>query len=121
VASVWVKTRRVKDGKRYRVEYRLGGRETQPRYAGSFKTLKEATTRKRWIAGELAARRVPDIAQPKTEPNAPTLGAAGDAWRASRVDVVEGTATCIDPHSAAFSASRHSYAAAASTSSPSSM
>jgi integrase len=59
---------------------------------GSFKTKALATDRAGWISGEIAARRIPDLAllapeQPKT----PTLPAACDLWRASRIDVVEGT------------------------------
>ena len=46
--SAWITTRRTKGGaKRYRVAYRLGGRESQIRYAGTFSTGREATTRKR--------------------------------------------------------------------------
>ena len=62
VASTWTIRRAAKDGSpRYRVEFRLGGREAPTRYGGSFKTKREADERKRWIAGELAARRVPDL------------------------------------------------------------
>ncbi len=46
--SAWITTRRTKGGaKRYRVAYRLGGRESQIRYGGTFRTGREATTRKR--------------------------------------------------------------------------
>ena len=62
MASAWISTRTIGDGsERYRVEYRTGGREAVMRYGGSFKTLREATIRKNWIAGELAALRVPDL------------------------------------------------------------
>jgi hypothetical protein len=47
--------------KRYRVEYRLGGREAPTRYGGSFKMRREASLRNSWIAGELAALRVPHL------------------------------------------------------------
>jgi integrase len=101
VASAWIKTRRTKDGrKRYRVEYRLGGREAKPRYGGSFKTRREANARKNWIVGELAALRVPDTrlagADPKKQP---TLAEAAERWRSSRVDVVDQTANM---HRSAF-------------------
>jgi integrase len=95
VASVWIKTRQTAAGsRRYRVEYRLGGRESRTHYGGSFKTQREAAARKRWIGGELAARRVPDLslleaAKPKT----PTLAEAAERWRSSRIDVTEGTRT----------------------------
>jgi integrase len=93
VASVWITTRPTKTGgKRYRVEYRLGGRESQTRYGGSFKTGREATARKRWIAGELAALRAPNLTQLAAEaPRSPLLADACEAWRRSRIDVTEGT------------------------------
>lgn len=55
VASCWLVTRSTKHGeRRYRVEYRLGGREAPTRYAGSFRTKRDANLRKSWITGELA-------------------------------------------------------------------
>jgi integrase len=101
VSSVWTVTRTTKAGdRRFRVEFRLGGRESRTRYGGSFKTKREALERKAWIAGELAARRVPklrslDVAEQK----APTLAEAAERWRASRVDVVDQTANM---HRSAF-------------------
>jgi integrase len=94
MASVWISSRTTNDGKRYRVLFQLGGRGTKMRYAGSFKTKAEATARRNWVAGELAARRVPDLSPLVAESvNAPTLPDACEAWRASRIDVVEGTRT----------------------------
>jgi integrase len=95
VASSWIIARPTKDGgKRYRVLYRLGGRESKARYAGSFKTKTEAVERRRWVDGELAALRLPDVTALEREPaRAPTLREAADRWRASRVDVTEGTRT----------------------------
>ena len=61
MASAWISPRATKDGKRFRVLYRLGGRESVPRYGGSFKTKREALARQGWISGELAAMRVPDL------------------------------------------------------------
>jgi integrase len=73
--------------------YRIGGHEVSPRYGGSFKTRKEALSRKRWVDGELAAMRVPDLALLQVEPTrAPTLTDAAEVWRRSRVDVAEQTA-----------------------------
>ena len=47
MASAWITPRTTADGgKRYRVEFRLGGRGTRIRYAGSFKTKREAV---RWM------------------------------------------------------------------------
>lgn len=93
--SVWIRTRPTQGGgKRHRVEYRLGGRESQTRYGGSFKTGREAAARKRWIAGELAALRAPNLALLTVEPpRSPLLTDACKAWRASRIDVTDGTRT----------------------------
>jgi integrase len=92
MASVWIRTRPTKDGgKRYRVEFRLGGREARIRYGGSFATKREATIRAGWIAGELAALRVPDLGPPTEPAAAPTLREAAKRWQESRVDVAENT------------------------------
>jgi integrase len=77
--------------KRYRVEYRLGGREAPTRYGGSFKSKREADERKRWLSGELAARRVPDLGSLETETKASTLTEAAERWFTSRVDVAPNT------------------------------
>jgi integrase len=91
VASSWITTRVTRAGeKRYRVEFRLGGREAPTRYGGSFRTKREADGRKRWISGELAARRVPDLESLETG-SALTVAEACERWRASRVDVTEST------------------------------
>ena len=93
MASVWVTTRATRNGgKRYRVFWRFGGRQTTPRHGGSFKTAREAKLRRDWIAGELAAMRVPDIQALAAEPaKTLTVAEAIEQWRASRVDVSEGT------------------------------
>ena len=63
MASSWIIRRATKDGgTRYRVEHRLGGRESATRYGGSFRTKREALARNAWIVGELAALRVPRLA-----------------------------------------------------------
>lgn len=63
--SSWILTRQTKNGgRRYRVLYRLGGRETPQAYGGTFTRKEDALTRKRWIDGELAALRVPDVKAP---------------------------------------------------------
>ena len=75
------------------MKFRLGGRESARRYAGSFTTRREALARRSWVAGELAAMRVPRVtALEAASPTAPTLKEAAERWRASRVDVTEGTA-----------------------------
>ncbi len=91
--SSWIVTRPTKDGgKRYRVEYRLGGRESATRYGGSFRRKEDATARKRWVDGELAALRAPDIHVLDQEPvRAPTLAEAAQRWQGSRVDVADST------------------------------
>jgi hypothetical protein len=100
MASSWVVRRETKSGtKRYRVEYRLGGRESATTYGGSFKTKREADERRRWIDGELAARRAPDLRSLEQERRVPVLAEAADNWRASRVDVAEQTANM---HRSAF-------------------
>lgn len=93
MASAFV-TRVERGGKkRWRVRYRLGGRETPMLGAGVFRTEREAKVRRDWLGGELAAGRVPDLAL--VEPLAvalPSLALVAEQWRASRVDVAGGTA-----------------------------
>lgn len=93
MASSWITKRATKAGTtRYRVMFRVGGRESTPRYGGSFPTRTEALARKRWLDGELAAMRVPDLhLLDAQQPKLPTLAVAAEAWRTSRVDVVEQT------------------------------
>lgn len=92
MASVWITTRATKAGeRRFRVEYRLGGRESATRYAGSFRTLREARARRGWVEGELAAMRVPDLSLLREPELAPTFAEAAKRWQASRVDVAEAT------------------------------
>jgi integrase len=90
MASSWVKRRTTARGeKRHIVEYRLGGRATRIRYAGSFRTRRDANSRKAWLDGELAAMRVPDLAMHRGSAPAETLDDAAERWKASRVDVGE--------------------------------
>jgi hypothetical protein len=96
VASSWITTRTTASGaKRYRVEFRLGGRETGTRYGGSFPTKREALLRKAWVAGELAARRVPDT-HSGSATDAVTIRQLAKRWKASRVDVSAGTMQTYD-------------------------
>ena len=93
MASSWIVTRTTKpDGrhagkKRYRVVYRVGGAESRHRYAGSFPTKAEALARKRWVDGELANMRVPDLALLGSPTQVVTLRDLAERWRVSRVDV----------------------------------
>lgn len=91
--SAWIERRATAAGHtRYVVKFRLGGRESSHRYAGSFATRREALTRRSWVAGELAAMRVPHISSLTVEPMRPsTIRDACERWRATRVDVAEGT------------------------------
>jgi integrase len=92
MASAWIAKRVASKRVRYRVMYRIGGRESAPRYGGSFGTLREANARKGWILGELAAMRVPDLGQlANALASSPTLREAAKRWQASRVDVADGT------------------------------
>jgi integrase len=91
VPSVYVERRVTAKGlTRYRVRYRLGGRESRPLLGGTFATRREADARARWVRDELAAMRVPDLrllesAQPRT------LASAAADWQASRIDIAENT------------------------------
>jgi integrase len=91
MASVWVRTRTTAAGeRRYRVEYRPGGRDAGIRYGGTFRTAREARARRDVIAGELAALRLPVLRV--VEPAAPlTFARAAVRWRESRLDVAAGT------------------------------
>ena len=53
--SAWITKRQTRSGARYRVMFRAGGRESLPRYAGSFPKLRDALARRSWVLGELAA------------------------------------------------------------------
>jgi integrase len=86
--SCWVDRR----GERWIVRFRTGGREAPKLYGGSFRRRADADTRRRFIDGELAALRVPNIHALATT-RAPTVLEACDAWRAGRVDVTEATRT----------------------------
>lgn len=92
MASAWIARRETQAGTvRYRVAYRLGGRESASRYAGSFETQREARARRAWVLGELASMRVPDLATLADPEPASTIAEAARRWQASRVDVAEST------------------------------
>jgi integrase len=93
MASSWIVKRPAKDGSsRYHVRFRTGGRETKASYAGSFRREADARARLRWVDGELAAMRVPDVALVAAQPKkAPTLREVADRWLASRIDVADQT------------------------------
>jgi hypothetical protein len=88
MASAWVERRKTSQGAvRYRVQYRLGGRESLKRYAGTFRTMREARTRRDWVAGELAALRPPDLTALVEPARSAPLRDVVPRWQASRVDV----------------------------------
>jgi integrase len=93
VASAWHVVRKTKSGEaRYRVEFRDGGRDSRVRYGGSFKRKADADARKRWILGELAAMRMPELnSLTRKRVVAPSLREAAERWRESRVDVRDST------------------------------
>jgi integrase len=77
---------------RFRVKWRTGGRESTPRYGGSFATKREALARKAWIVGEIANMRVPDFGALAEPERTETLREVATRWQASRQDVREATA-----------------------------
>lgn len=58
--------------------------------------MREATARRNWVAGELAAMRVPNLQALTEASHADTVRSVCDRWRASRVDVADGTAATYD-------------------------
>jgi integrase len=90
--SAWVEKREAPSGaSRFRVRFRVGGRETPPRYGGMFATKREAVARRAWIVGELAAMRVPDLGVLADAPVSADLRQIAERWQASRVDVRDST------------------------------
>lgn len=94
MASSRIRRRSTASGEpRYRVVYRLGGRESRERYGGSFTTRALALKRKAWIDGELAYGRIPALEFVDADPvTLPTVREVAASWRASRIDVSAGTA-----------------------------
>ena len=90
--SVYVERRTNTRGNSYRVRYRLGGRESALRYGGAFRTKGDADARARWIAGEIAAMRVPDLpALTEPPPAVVPVSVAALRWRESRIDAAPST------------------------------
>lgn len=59
MATLMIVTRRAKDGPRYVVRYRLGGRAYPVQHAGSFKTQKEGKARRDFVGGLIATGQNP--------------------------------------------------------------
>jgi hypothetical protein len=89
MATITITTRRTKSGPRYVVRFRLGGRAYPLVHAGSFKTRKEAKTRRDFVAGELAAGRNPaDALRAVVDPpKRRTFREWAEAYKTSRVDL----------------------------------
>jgi integrase len=92
MAGCWVQRRETESGVRWRVLYRIGGRESSPRFGGSFETQREAKARQAWVLGEIAAMRVPVIKLHTVTVSAETFRDVAERWRVSRRDVADGTA-----------------------------
>ena len=81
------------------VRYRLGGRAYPLTHGGTFKTMKEAKTRRDLIAGELAAgRNPPDVSTPRSSRYNGHIAQWADAYRTSRVDLAPGADKRIRSH-----------------------
>jgi integrase len=92
MASVWVERVPTSKGEtRFRVKYRVGGRESTPRGAGTFPTMREAKIRRDWVGGELAACRVPDLTILANPIAAPTFREVAMRWLETRIDVADHT------------------------------
>jgi integrase len=100
MSSLTITTRRTLSGPRYVVRFRLGGRAYPVVHAGSFRTLREAKTRRDLVAGELAAGRNPsDVLRAILEQKPKrTIAADFQTWRASRLDLDVRTLANIDGH-----------------------
>jgi integrase len=86
--SAWISRRPTKAGQpRYRVLFRVGGRESTPRYAGTFQRRDDAVKRRNWVIGELAAMRVPDLSALAEPESVPKFGELSTRWLASLVDL----------------------------------
>lgn len=93
-----IRRRQTKSGMRYVVRYRLGGKGFPLVHAGSFKTMREATTRRDYINGELAAGRNPAESMRLTalaEREKHTLSEWAALYEASRVDYAPASAALL--------------------------
>lgn len=90
MGAVHIRSRETKNGRRYQVRYRLGGRGYALLHGGVFGTLREARQRRDFIAGELAVGRDPRVALASLK-HAPrrsrTMAEWFEAFVESRVDV----------------------------------
>jgi integrase len=100
MASATITTRQTKSGPRYVVRFRLGGRAYPIEHGGSFRTLKEAKTRRDLIAGELAAARNPaDLLRTVLDaPRRRTFAQWAEAYKTSRIDLAAETTKNMESH-----------------------
>ena len=91
MATVTITTRRRKDGPRYVVRYRLGGRAYPIVHAGAFKALKDAKRRRDLVAGEIAHGRNPaDLFEAMAQVTAASrvsLSTWGERFLGARIDI----------------------------------
>lgn len=88
--SAHIRTKILKSGeRRYEVRFRLGGRGSKLRSAGTFKTYRDAQTRQRFVIGEIAAGRDPlaTLAALAFVEAPRTLRQDYQAWLTSRIDL----------------------------------
>ena len=96
--SVWIRVRLVKRsqrnprGKTYGVTYRVCGRMYPQQAAGTFKTEKEARTRRDLVAGWIAQGLDPkdELAKLRLVKTRRTFKEWGELWLASRIDLSPG-------------------------------
>ena len=100
MATVTITTRHRKDGPRYVVRYRLGGRAYPIVHAGAFKTFKDAKARRDVVAGEIALRRNPAelFAHIPEVRRVVSFETWGERFVASRIDVAENTRKMYRSH-----------------------
>lgn len=91
MAACHIRSRETGAGKRWDVRYRRGGRYFPLEHAGTFRTLKDARTRKALVAGWLAAGLNPAVELRRTMGEASTVAALCDDWLASRRSVASRT------------------------------
>jgi integrase len=92
VASVYVVGRTVGDGsRRFDVKYRKGGRYTRIAHAGTFKTQRDANTRRDLVRSLLAAGTDPSIELRRGKDSARIFSDVAAEWLASRRRVAPGT------------------------------
>jgi len=93
MASAYIITRTsTMTGKRtYRVRYRLGGRESKARNAGTFPTRRLAEARREYVNAALSRGEVPDLDLMAKVASRRTMTEMGEDYIASRIDLAVGS------------------------------